>query len=721
MKTLLLLSMLLSSPGALAATAPSTQAQYAPGLGTTRNYVLNPGCDLNTSNIIQVPAGVLTRNLVSPMEPGSSAADCLFLPLAPAQAAYWQLPYTDPNLDGQRCEASFEYRGDASLYQGIMFVNGVAVTTKALVNSGSGSSKVVLPFTCDSTPGTPPLITIASTAAGPAVKVKRVYVGRETSVQNPMTGVGDMVYGGLFGTPTRLPACAPGQSLIWNGGGIPACGAISASVSALDASIVVSGGSQVGVNYDGVTLGISSAGGPWSNYLVTYYRLQLGSELADSSGFGNTAAAPIAHVADGPAGTGPNSYDARGAQLYRSYNTGANCGATSCYEFGLFEYTVQLWIKPVAGPPANYGLFGFQNFVPGADWVGSRFSFPSTLNYSETGNTNNIFASIPMNTVDGLWHHLIYTRDAVNAQNLRMYYDGNLVASTASSTNITANPIGNIYFGSDKYIVQSYQGYMTEVAVWNGRSMNSAEVAQLYNGGAGVPLLVPPPPGKLMVLPGGITPDRLSSTVAGNGLAGGGGSPLYVKPNGSSVTVGPTGVSVTNPFSPGNVTGAIGRLTVSGGTSAISGAGVSLDIDTGLLPSPLLGDVGKVLTATGAGTASWIVGSGGGSGNSRWTVHGSPGSPITVTAGGGITSAVEDRQQWIIQSAGGAVPITANPQISAGTIAGQEMLLEGTSDTNYAEFTDGTGLSLNGSWQSKANSAIVLVWNGVVWFEYSRR
>lgn len=101
-------------------------------------------------------------------------------------------------------------------------------------------------------------------------------------------------------------------------------------------------------------------------------------------------------------------------------------------------------------------------------------------------------------------------------------------------------------------------------------------------------------------------------------------------------------------------------------------------------------------------------------------VSGTVASPITITTSG-ITASVSQRQAQIVVSSGGAVTVTANPQISAGTVLGQEMILTGTSDTNYPILNDGTGLALNGSMSLKNNSTIYLFWNGVVWAEISRR
>jgi len=75
-----------------------------------------------------------------------------------------------------------------------------------------------------------------------------------------------------------------------------------------------------------------------------------------------------------------------------------------------------------------------------------------------------------------------------------------------------------------------------------------------------------------------------------------------------------------------------------------------------------------------------------------------------------------------IQGSGGAVDITANPQISAGT-SGAFLMLEGQSDSNTVKLDDGAGLSLHGgSFTMKNHDMLTLVYSGndSTWHEVSR-
>jgi hypothetical protein len=99
---------------------------------------------------------------------------------------------------------------------------------------------------------------------------------------------------------------------------------------------------------------------------------------------------------------------------------------------------------------------------------------------------------------------------------------------------------------------------------------------------------------------------------------------------------------------------------------------------------------------------------------------GSKASPTDITAGGGITPIANRRMQiMFIQGSGGAVDITANPQIVAGSQEGDILILVGCSDTNTVTFDHGTGLDLNGQRVLGANHMLMLMWlaTGTVWAE----
>lgn len=112
---------------------------------------------------------------------------------------------------------------------------------------------------------------------------------------------------------------------------------------------------------------------------------------------------------------------------------------------------------------------------------------------------------------------------------------------------------------------------------------------------------------------------------------------------------------------------------------------------------------------------------GGGGGDGAYVAFGSSGAPLAVSGAVGVLVSSDQRQLRFIVSTGGAQAVSASPQVSPGSVIGQELTLCGASNTNYLTFADGSGLSLNGALNLKANNAVYLVWDGSAWFEISRR
>jgi len=106
-----------------------------------------------------------------------------------------------------------------------------------------------------------------------------------------------------------------------------------------------------------------------------------------------------------------------------------------------------------------------------------------------------------------------------------------------------------------------------------------------------------------------------------------------------------------------------------------------------------------------------------------FNVVGSFNSPVVVNEFSGLVINNEHRQYKYVVSTGGVKTIIATPQIAAGQFDGQELIIKGTSDVDYPIFTDGNGLSLNGSCMVKRNQTLYLLWNSdlSVWEEMSRR
>ena len=103
-------------------------------------------------------------------------------------------------------------------------------------------------------------------------------------------------------------------------------------------------------------------------------------------------------------------------------------------------------------------------------------------------------------------------------------------------------------------------------------------------------------------------------------------------------------------------------------------------------------------------------------------ITGTRAAPSAIVAGTGIAFTGGDYTNiWFVEGDGGAVDITADPQIAAGTNVGQRLTVIGRNNTNTVTLEHGTGLSLNGTAVLAEDSAIDLMWDGTNWTELARR
>ncbi len=168
-----------------------------------------------------------------------------------------------------------------------------------------------------------------------------------------------------------------------------------------------------------------------------------------------------------------------------------------------------------------------------------------------------------------------------------------------------------------------------------------------------------------------------------------------------------------------NGTGAsISVLNDAGGTAANR-------IYTGTANDLTLSDKASLILVYDTAATRWQVV--GGSGGGSVLNFGSTGSPRSIVAATGITSGAShmsattsDQNIYVVGSIAGESDISANPQITAGTIIGQKMKIIGTSSANYIKLETGTGLYLKQPWYSYDKAVLDLYWNGTVWAETNR-
>lgn len=102
-------------------------------------------------------------------------------------------------------------------------------------------------------------------------------------------------------------------------------------------------------------------------------------------------------------------------------------------------------------------------------------------------------------------------------------------------------------------------------------------------------------------------------------------------------------------------------------------------------------------------------------------IFGSMSSPSALIADTALVPSKEVLDQThFIEGSGGAVDVTANPQIAAGTNVGQKLRLIGTDATNTVKYDDGTGLVLSASYTMGESAVLALYWDGTNWVEEYR-
>ncbi len=97
-------------------------------------------------------------------------------------------------------------------------------------------------------------------------------------------------------------------------------------------------------------------------------------------------------------------------------------------------------------------------------------------------------------------------------------------------------------------------------------------------------------------------------------------------------------------------------------------------------------------------------------------------SPSGVQSLGAGTAISPDASYVRIQSTGGAVDLTVDPQVTATGTTGQMMVIVGQSETNTIKLDNGTGLRLSGgiSFTMGNQDTLTLMFDGTNWVELSR-
>lgn len=105
-------------------------------------------------------------------------------------------------------------------------------------------------------------------------------------------------------------------------------------------------------------------------------------------------------------------------------------------------------------------------------------------------------------------------------------------------------------------------------------------------------------------------------------------------------------------------------------------------------------------------------------GSAAPVVTGSRGAPQAISAAGGIVFTGSSYfNLWFITGSGGAVIVTATPQIAAGSLVGQQLTLIACDNTNTVTLNTGNGLDIDSQWVGNNGAILQLIWDGSNWCE----
>ena len=219
--------------------------------------------------------------------------------------------------------------------------------------------------------------------------------------------------------------------------------------------------------------------------LTAYYKFNSGALTTDElATYTLTNTNTVGETASGKIGYGAD---------FGSSNTNKRLTTTTSQGTGTASMSMGAWVKfqtqPASGAYATVMAIIYQaggnNAVYNYIYYNNNGGTYRLVFYRQTNSGGFSTYNTTLGTTD--WHFLVYTVDS--SYNVRGYLDGVLVAgptvsaqystsdTTASQSAIGASdPSNNRFFAS---------AFIDEVGIWN-RQLSDAEVAELYNSGAGL-------------------------------------------------------------------------------------------------------------------------------------------------------------------------------------------------------------------------------------------
>ncbi len=212
--------------------------------------------------------------------------------------------------------------------------------------------------------------------------------------------------------------------------------------------------------------------------LQTYWRMDDtgGSTLVDASGHGRDAGFDAGVALNQP---GALTDDPAPGVVFTGAGPGASAGDLADFA-GTSPFSVAAWVR-LTGPVTDWWRLVSAEHANGgrSGWtlLGLNGGTAVGLERWQAGSGDGAHAVLQL----GRWHHVVGTYDGAT---VRLYLDGTLVSSNASTRAIAADPtplrIGaRADTGNNRFV-----GGLDEIAIWD-RALTAAEVRRLHLAGTG--------------------------------------------------------------------------------------------------------------------------------------------------------------------------------------------------------------------------------------------
>lgn len=233
--------------------------------------------------------------------------------------------------------------------------------------------------------------------------------------------------------------------------------------------------------------GSGGGGGPSSlpTTLRSYYKMDEASGDALDVHSGNHG------VDNGTVGTAAGKIGT--ARLFVAANSEFFAAGDSALIDFSTAFTLSAWIYG-DNLTANAAIAAKWNFGGAADrasWAIQLGAVATNLRVfiADSGtDAGNNFVDFTGGLTDDTWHHIVVVYDGLLAAGLRVALYVNNVAKSPSITGTIAASLPNstavLRIGDFQGLSRFWQGRLDEIGLW-GRALTTAEIAELYNAGAG--------------------------------------------------------------------------------------------------------------------------------------------------------------------------------------------------------------------------------------------